>query len=78
MAERVVHEHGPWGVTVFHDVERGAHAECGYAHGFEMSCDQTHGLMADGSQRDQKGEVDSLCLEPFDDTRDNLFPRSAL
>ena len=27
---------------------------------FQMTCDQTHGLVADGSDRDQKGDIDLL------------------
>jgi hypothetical protein len=35
-----------------------------------VACDQTHGLMADGSQRYQKREIDTLSFEALDNAGD--------
>ena len=43
-----------------------------------MACDQTHGLMADGSQRNQKGDIDTLRLEFFHDLGYEFFLGAAL
>ncbi len=51
--------------TVFDDVQGGADNHGRNAILFEMSCGQTHGLMANGSERDEEGNVSPILLQPF-------------
>lgn len=66
----VVSEDRAGRICSFHDIERGTHAEGWDTNGFEVACDQTHGLMADGSQRYQKRQIDTLSFEALDNAGD--------
>jgi hypothetical protein len=64
--------------ALFNDVARAANDDGCNAVGFEVSCDQTHGLVADGSQWDKQRHV----YRVFATTAENLgrivFDRAAL
>ena len=59
--------------AVFDDIDGGSQDHGGYAVGLQKSCDQTHGLVTDGSQRDQQGNVDLVFLTHLQDFRPILF-----
>lgn len=45
---------------------------------FKLTCNQTHGLMTDRSNRNQQDDVDLIGLAPFDQRRGQLFPHATL
>ena len=67
MTQRVVQKHGARRASCFDDVERARHAQGRGTVRFEVPGYQTHGLMADGSRRDQQGRIDLLGLKPCDE-----------
>ena len=48
------------------------------AGGLEVSCDQTHGLVADGSKRNKQGDIDTIPAHPRLDLRGILFECQSL
>jgi hypothetical protein len=60
IAEGKVAEQEARNATLFDDVAGATHDDCGDAIGFEVACNQTHGLVADGSERNQQRGVDPI------------------
>jgi len=59
--------------AVLDDVEGGAHDDGRDPAGFQMSCDQTHGLVADWSKRGQNRGIGFVVPEAPQDFRRVLF-----
>lgn len=64
VAEREVHEQEAWHAALLDDVPGRADDDGRNAGGFQVPCDQTHGLVTDGSKRDEKGDVDTVLAHP--------------
>jgi hypothetical protein len=59
-AERKIGEHETGDTQVFNDIPRGSEDYSRNALGFEVSRDPTHGLVADGSDRREQDNVNSI------------------
>ena len=66
--ERKVGEHESRDAALLDDVTSAADDHGWSPGGLEMACDQTHGLMTDGSKRDQQHHVDAVLIAPLGDT----------
>lgn len=66
------------GFAGLEDVQRTAKNERGYLSAFKVTGNQTHGLMANGSQRYQQQQVDSLGFEGILQLRDQLFANASV
>lgn len=73
----IVDELGPRWLTGFEDVQRATQDQRRQTHVFEVPCNQTHGLVTDGSQRYQEQEIDILLADGFGEVG-NEFRRHPL
>ena len=55
--------------NVFDNIDRRANDERWNALGFELPCNQTHGLVANGSQRDKERDIDRVFSTQAEDLR---------
>ncbi len=78
MAERVVDENTAWCTSGLDDIERACETNGGEACCFQVSCNQTHGLMTDWSHRDQKNSIDILLSKSLLNLGDQLLTDPAL
>jgi hypothetical protein len=78
IAEWEIAEEKSWNATFFDNVAGGADDHCRDPLRFEIACDQTHGLVTDGSERHQQGDVDSFFEAARCDLRRILFEGSPL
>ena len=60
IAERHVGVDEPWYTAMLRDIECRAQDDGRHAFGFEVTGDQTHGLVANRSQRYQQRDVDGI------------------
>lgn len=67
VAQREVDEHEAWDPGLLDDVSCAADHDGGDTGGLQMTCDQTHGLVADGSKRDEQCDVDAVVRAPLGD-----------
>ncbi len=67
--EREIGEEESGHTTVLDDVAPGADDDGGQAGRFELTGNQTHGLVADWSEGDQQDDVDVVLAAPLDDGR---------
>jgi len=63
MAERKIGEDAARRIAGLQDIERAAQTYRRDAGGFQVTCDQTHGLVANRSHRHQKHGVHMLALK---------------
>ena len=73
-----IHEQEARHATLLDDVPGGPDDNRWNAGGLEVSCDQTHGLVADGSKGNEKGNIDAILTHPCFDLRGVLFERQPL
>ena len=78
VAEWIVEEHRPRRVRRGGDVSGAREAHGGDPCGFELACDQTHGLMTDRSNRDQQHGLDLVADAAFDQRRRQLLTNATL
>ena len=76
--QREVREDKARHAAVLDDVEGGSDDDGRDTVGFEVSGDQTHGLVADRSKRGQDGGVDAILLQSPQDLRRIPFRRLLL
>ena len=78
VAERVIDKHCPRCLPCLHDIESTSEAYGWDACVFQVSGNQTHGLMANWSHRDQKNSINILRLEALFDGRNEFFADAPL
>lgn len=78
MAERVIDEDRPRWLPGAQDVLRTAQTEGGNAMCFEMSCNQTHGLMTHRSHGNQQRSLHACSLHALQNRRCGPLPHAAL
>ena len=78
MPQWVVQKYRTRRFASFDDIERTRDTQSRNTVCFQMSGDQTHGLMADGSHRYQKCDIDRLGDELCVQFGDRLFAHAAL
>ena len=66
VAEREVGEHETRNAALFDDIPRGADYDGRNAVGLEVSSDQTHGLVADRSERHENRKIHSVSATQFE------------
>ena len=69
IAERKVYKQKTRDAAFFNDVSTGADNNGWNSRGFQMSCNQTHGLVADRSQRDENRDINVILAHPTFDLR---------
>ncbi len=67
--ERVIHEHGPGNTDRLGNRQSRGEAHGGNTTRFELTCDQTDRLMADGSNRHKQCNVAALLDDPSNELR---------
>ena len=78
VAQGIVDEGGARRVCGADDVIGARHAEGRQTGRFQVSGNQTNGLVADGSQRDQQGDIDRLLAEGVFERRRQFVAHAAL
>jgi len=78
VAEREIGEQKTGHAAMFNDILRGPENNRWHSMSFKVPGDQTHGLMADGSQRDEKRNVGIVLTTTLKDFRSIRFHRSAM
>jgi hypothetical protein len=67
VAEGEVSEHEAGNAALLDDIPRRANYDCRNAVRLKVSSDQTHGLMADRSERYEKRNIDRVCATEVED-----------
>jgi len=78
VSQRKVGEHKAGDAALLDDVPRAAHDRGGNAVRLQVSRDQTHGLVADGSKRHEEHGVEAVLATPFEDLGSGALRRPAL
>ena len=78
VAEREIREHEAGNAALLDDVPRRADDDGRQAVGFKVSRDQTHGLVANRSEREEERDVDGVSATEIEDGRRILVDSSAL
>jgi hypothetical protein len=73
MAQREIYEDGAWRIHCARDIHRRGHAERRNSGGLDYPCDQSNGLMTNGSSRHQEKSVRMCALEFICDSRRQLI-----
>ena len=76
--KRKVNKQEAWNTAFLDDVPGGPDDNRRNAGGLKMSRDQTHGLVADGSKRNEEGDIDTILAHPRLDLRGILFECESL
>ncbi len=74
VAELIVEKGGTRRMNRLQDVQRTAHTQGGDASRLNSTCDQSHGLMTHGSDRDQKSHIDLFSPQLFGQSRGQFIP----
>jgi len=69
VSQRIVQKRGAGRVDGPRNIERTAHAQRGNAGGLDLAGDQSHGLMADRSDRHQEEGIDTVRQETLGEPR---------
>ena len=69
VSERVIEKRRARWVPCLDDVQRTAHAQGRDAGSFDVTSDQSHGLMADRSDRDKQGDLSFFRQQAFSELR---------
>ena len=75
VAELIVEKGGTGRMNRLQDVQRTAHTQGWDAGRLNMTCDQSHGLMTHGSDRDQESYIDLFSLQLFGQSRGQFISR---
>src|SRR6185312_11653230 len=78
IAKREIGKEEAGNTAIFDDVPGRSDDNRRNAVRFEMSGDQTHGLVADGSKRTEERAVGAVVAQPLQDLRRNILGRAAL
>ena len=78
IAEGKIHEQEARHAALLDDIPGGPDDDRRDAGGLEVSCGQTHGLVADGSKRDEEGDIDAILTHPGFDPGRVLLERQPL
>jgi hypothetical protein len=73
VAQRIIEESRPWRVYSSGDIQGAAHTQGRNASRFDVPGDQSDGLMADGSHRDEQHSINTFSHETFKELRRQFF-----
>ena len=76
--KRKVHKQEARNTAFLNDIPGGPDDNRRNARGLKMSGNQTHGLVADGSKRNEEGDIDTILAHPRLDLRGILFECQSL
>jgi len=73
VSQRVIEKCRPWWVHGPGDIQGTAHAQGRNASRFDVPGEQSDGLMADGSHRDEQHGINVFSQEAFEELRRQFF-----
>jgi hypothetical protein len=73
VSQRIIEKRRPWRVHGSGDIQGAAHTQGRNASRFDVPGDQSDGLMADGSHRDEQHSLNVFSQETFEELRCQFF-----
>ena len=73
VSQRIIEKRRPWWVHGPGDIQGAAHTQGRNASRFDVPGDQSDGLMADGSDRDEQHGIDVFSQEALEELRRQLL-----